>query len=349
MPKIYDLRSDTAIQPTEAMIASLRGNYFSDDLLLEDDPTNRLLDHVSREFGKESAIITPSGTMSNQIAAAVISRPGAEVVVGQESHIYNLEAGGLAANSGVQVRAVPVRAGEYSLPDIESALRSSALQVSPTTGILLESTYNLNAGYVSSLENLRSIGEMANRHGAFVYMDGARVFNAAVKLGVPLREITKHVDALQICLTKGLGGPLGSVLIGSEEFIQEARLVRQRMGGGMRHTGFIAGPGLMAFDDWTTRIAADHVHAKLLEDALRPLNSVDIINGPVETNILAFALRGTGTQVKGFVNRLAESRINVKPISPDTFRAVTHSTLDTSDIRFCAAAIVAAIRESIGN
>ena len=233
-------------------------------------------------------------------------------------------------------------------PDIQSALRSSALQVSPTSTILLESTYNLNAGYVSSLENLRSIREIANHHGVFVYMDGARIFNAAVKLDVPLREITKHVDALQICLNKGLGDPLGSVLIGSEDFIQEARLVRQRMGGGLRHTGFIAGPGLIAFDDWNTRIATDHFHAKLLEDALRPLDGVDIVNGSVETNILTFALRATGTQVKGFLNRIAESGIKVKPIGSDTFRAVTHSTLATPDIRFCADAIAAAIRESIG-
>src|SRR5699024_4293318 len=197
----------------------------------------------------ESALITPSGTMSNQISAAVISRPGTEVIVGDASHIYNLEAGGLAANSGVQARTVRAEAGEYALEEIEAALRSTALQVSPTNGIFLESTYDLNAGHVTSLKNLAAIRDLANRHSAFVYMDGARVFNAAVVLDVPLQEITRHVDAVQICLNKGLGGPLGSVLAGSKEFVDEARLVRQRLGGGIRHTGFIAAPGLLAFED----------------------------------------------------------------------------------------------------
>src|SRR5699024_7146800 len=242
---IRDLRSDTAIQPTVAMIDGLRGMHFADDLLGEDTATNTLLARLSDAFGMESAVITPSGTMSNQIAAAVISRPGAEVIVGDASHIYNLEVGGLAANSGVQVRAVPAERGEYPVNEIEAALRSRALQVSATSGIFLESTYNLNAGHVMSLANLAAIREVADRHGVFVYLDGARVFNAAIALDVPLQEITRHVDAVQICLNKGLGGPLGSVLVGSAEFIDEARLVRQRLGGGMRHTGFIAAPGLL--------------------------------------------------------------------------------------------------------
>src|SRR5699024_9855885 len=160
MRDIFDLRSDTAIQPAPAMIERLHGLHFADDLLGEDATTNKLLAEVSDQFGMESALITPSGTMSNQISAAVISRHGTEVIVGDASHIYNLEAGGLAANSGVQARTVRAEAGEYALEEIEAALRSTALQVSPTNGIFLESTYDLNAGHVTSLKNLAAIRDL---------------------------------------------------------------------------------------------------------------------------------------------------------------------------------------------
>lgn len=348
MPDIFDLRSDTAIQPTAAMVEGLCGLHFADDLLGEDSATNTLLAHVSDQFGMASALITPSGTMSNQIAAAVISRPGAEVVVGDASHIYNLEVGGLAATSGVQVRTVRAESGEYALGEIEAALRSTALQVSPTSGILLESTYNLNAGHVTSLENLAAIRELANRHGVFVYLDGARVFNAAVALDVPLQEVTRHVDAIQICLNKGLGGPLGSVLIGSEAFINEARLVRQRLGGGLRHTGFIAAPGLLAFEDWRARMTQDHAHAKLLEDALSSLPNAQVVNGPVETNIVTFEVQSTDAQIADMQAMLVQSGVHVKSIGHHRFRAVTHSTLSRADIEYCAAVIVETITAATG-
>lgn len=349
MSDIRDLRSDTAIQPTVAMIDGLRGMHFADDLLGEDTATNTLLARLSDAFGMESAIITPSGTMSNQIAAAVISRPGAEVIVGDASHIYNLEAGGLAANSGVQVRAVPAERGEYPVNEIEAALRSRTLQVSATSGIFLESTYNLNAGHVTSLENLAAIREVADRHGVFVYLDGARVFNAAIALDVPLQEITRHVDAVQICLNKGLGGPLGSVLVGSGEFIDEARLVRQRLGGGMRHTGFIAAPGLLALEDWRERMARDHEHAQVLQEALDASPHVRVVNGPVETNIVTFEVQGTDAQVADVEARLVRAGVHVKPVGHHRFRAVTHSTLSREDIEFCAATIVESVAQSMGS
>lgn len=343
MPEILDLRSDTAIQPTAAMVESLRGLHFADDLLQEDDPTNTLLARVSSEFGMESALLTPSGTMSNQIAVAVVSRPGTEVVVGDASHIYNLEGGGLAANSGVQVRAVGADAGDYRLEEIEAALRTTALQVTPTSAILLESTYDLNAGHVTSLENLAAIRGLADRAGAFVYMDGARVFNAAVVLDVPLQEIARHVDAVQICLNKGLGGPLGSVLVGTAEFIEEARLVRQRLGGGMRHTGFIAAPGLLGFEDWRGRMTQDHAHATVLGEALSVLPTVRVVNAPVETNIVTFEVQATDDQIADLEARLARAGVRVKPVGHHRFRAVTHSTLSRSDIEFCASTLVDAI------
>lgn len=348
MSDIRDLRSDTAIQPTAAMIASLQGQHFADDLLGEDSATNRLLEHVSGEFGMDAALLTPSGTMSNQIAAAVVSRPGAEVILGDESHIYNLEAGGLAANSGVQVRAVTADAGDYSLEQIDAALRSTALQVAPTAGIFLESTYNLNAGHVTSLENLAAVRALADQHGVFVFLDGARVFNAAVALDVPLREITQYADAVQICLNKGLGGPLGSVLAGSADFIAEARLVRQRLGGGMRHTGFIAGPGLLAFDDWRERMADDHVHAQALAQALEAVPAARVVNGPVETNIVTFEVEATDEQVSRAEAAWTAAGVHVKPVGPRRYRAVTHSSLTRADIDQCATTLVSAIESVLG-
>lgn len=340
MRKVYDLRSDTAVQPTAEMVESLRGQYFADDLLSEDVATQQLLDHVCEVFEKEDALFTPSGTMSNQIAAAVTSRPGSEVVLGSESHIYNLEAGGLAANSGVQIRAVTADAGEYRLREIEAALRTSALQVAPTCAVFLESTYNLNAGHVSSLSNLQAIRETVDRHGAFLYMDGARVFNTAEKLGVELSEIAQHVDALQFCLNKGLGGPLGSILVGTSEFVREAAMIRQRLGGGMRHTGFITGPSLLAFGGWRERIGADRKHAAALATALSSLESVTIMNDPIETNIVSFSLAASEPEAKRFEQQISQRGIYVKPIGPSSFRAVTHSSLSGDDVALCAETMV---------
>lgn len=340
MREVYDLRSDTAIQPTAAMVESLKGQYFADDLLSEDAATQQLLDYVCEAFGKEAALFTPTGTMSNQIAAAVVSRPGSEIVLGSESHIYNLESGGLAANSGVQVRAVGADAGEYRVHEIESALRTSALQVAPTSAVFLESTYNLNAGHVSSLRNLQEIREVVDRHGAFLYMDGARVFNAAEKLGAELSEIAQYVDALQFCLNKGLGGPLGSILVGTSEFVREAAMIRQRLGGGMRHTGFIAGPSLLAFEDWRDRMAADRAHAAVLASALRSVERVTLMNDPVETNIVSFSLAASESEVKHFEQQISQRGIHVKPIGAAAFRAVTHSSLSADDVAFCAEAMV---------
>lgn len=325
-----DLRSDTAVQPTRAMLERINSLYFGDDLLGEDQATNALVAECARMLGTEHAMLTPSGSMSNQIAVATLTRPGDEVVLGAASHIYNLEVAGLAANTGVQARCVPVHQGVYDTDALEAAIRTAQLQVAATGLISLESTYDLNSGYVTPLENLREIRRIADRYGLPVYLDGARIFNAAEALGVELPDICQYVDAVQLCLNKGLGAPLGSVLAGSRRFVDSARRIRQRLGGGMRHTGLLAAPALVALPDWRTRIGADRIKAGRIADKLQGVPHLTINNAPLHSNIVNLTV-----DVKPFdqfIERLSERGVFVKKVGPDRVRLVAHSSVTENDI-----------------
>lgn len=339
-----DLRSDTAIQPTAAMLESVRDLMFADDMLREDDATNALLQRACEILDAEDAVLTPSGTMSNQIAVITLTSPGDEVILGPESHVRNLEGAGLAANAGVQVRCVPVEQGVYDTDALERTVRHGTLQEAPTGLISLEASYDLNSGYLTPLDNFREVRRIASAHGIPVYLDGARLFNTAHALGVEPAEIVREVDAVQFCLNKGLGAPLGSLLLGSAPFIERARRVRQRLGGGMRHTGLLAAPGLLALQDWQQTIAADHEAAQWLAQRVSTVAGITVVNQPVQTNIVTLAIAESVLSTDAFVDDLAARGVLVKRVAADQVRLVMHRSAGPEDLERACAAIEDVLR-----
>ncbi|WP_120004068.1 threonine aldolase family protein [Nesterenkonia muleiensis] len=345
MNSLIDLRSDTAIQPTHEMLRRLESLYFGDDLLEEDQATNLLLVKSSEMIGMESALLTPSGSMSNQISVAVFTQPGQEVLLGHASHIRNLEAGGLAANSGVQIRCTPVHQGIYDADALEASIREAQLQVAATGLISLESTYDLNAGYVPSLENLREIHSISRRYDLPIYMDGARIFNAAEALGVELADICQYVDAVQFCLNKGLGAPLGSVLVGSRRFISSARRARQRFGGGMRHTGLLAAPALLALPEWR-KVSSDRIKARKIANSLSDVPHIALNNSPIQSNIVSFSVSTGKMSIDDFIEQLARRHVLVKKIGSDQVRLVAHRSVSHEDIELACSVIIETLAAS---
>lgn len=343
---MIDLRSDTAIQPTAAMLNAIRAVQFRDDLLREDESTNKLIEKTCMSLGLEDAVLTPSGTMSNQIAVATLTRPGVEVVLGPESHIRNLEGAGLAANAGVQIRCVPVHQGVYDTDALEAAVRATTLQEAPTGLISLEATYDLNSGYVTPLDNYREIRHISNAHGVPVFLDGARVFNSAYALGVDPIEICQYVDAVQFCLNKGLGAPLGSMLLGSKEFIRRARHVRQRLGGGMRHTALLAAPALLALDQWQNTIASDHFQARWLADRLHTVHGLTVNNLPIPSNIINLRIAPEVMTADRFIEALNDHDIFAKSIGDSSVRLATHRSIQSADLEYVCRTIAQLLNTS---
>lgn len=340
---LLDLRSDTASQVSREMLEALQQTAFGDDLLREDESTNALIQEACSLFGMEDAVLTPSGTMSNQIAVIVSASPGSEVLLGPESHVFNLESGGLSANAGVQARSVPVVEGVYSADAIEQAIRVRSLQEAGTGLICLEATYDLNKGFATPIDNFAAVRQVSERSGVPVFLDGARVLNLAVATGVHPSEICMYVDSVQICLNKGLGAPQGSLLMGSADFIRGARFVRQRLGGGMRHTGMFAAPGRIALRDWESTLSQDHDNATELAAMLESIDGVRVVNSPVPTNILNVAVLDSDGRGDGFVERLRRGGVLAKLIGPASVRLVTHRTIKQSDLERVAHAISAAV------
>lgn len=335
-----DVRSDTATQASPEMMEALVGIRFRDDLLFEDEWTNKLVNRAASLFGMESGILCASGTMSNQVAVSAFCQPGDEVITGSQSHILNFEGAGLAAISGVQARAVPVVQGVYDVDELARSIQDANIQ-RPATGLIcLESSYDLNGGFTSPLANLKGVGDVAKRAGLPVYLDGARIFNAAEALELDLREIGETVDGLQFCLNKGLGAPLGSVLIGNKEFISIARRVRQRLGGGMRHTGLIAVPGLVALDGpWRNVVRGDRERAQWLAEVFRGIEGIVVRNRPIATNIVVLQLVGATVSVTEFLDVLARHGVLVKRIGTDSVRLVLHRDISDKDAMHIASAV----------
>lgn len=314
------------------MLAAIGAVKFRDDLLREDEATNALVEKTSAMLGTADAVLTPSGTMSNQIAVAALARPGDEVVLGPESHIRNLEGAGLAATAGVQIRCVPVNRGVYDTDALAAAIRGATLQEAATGLISLEATYDLNSGYVTPLDNYREIKRIADTHGVPVFLDGARIFNSAHALDVDPHEICQYVDAVQFCLNKGLGAPLGSMLAGSAEFIAKARRIRQRLGGGMRHTGLLAAPGLIAIEEWRSTIPSDHSRALRAAERLHAVDGLSVVNRPIHSNIIHLTIDDQVTTGDHFVAALDARGVRVKRIGNASVRLVTHRSTSTADL-----------------
>lgn len=330
--KRIDLRSDTVTLPTTEMIDSIHSAILGDDILGEDPTVIELERLAASILDMEEAILVISGTMANQIAVMTMTQRGQEVIMGKESHMYNLEVAGLAALSQVQARTVSVTEGKYNISSIEESIQPDGIQFAKTGLICLENTYNLNEGAVVPLENMKEIKDLADQYKIPVYLDGARLFNAAAYLKVPPSTITKSVDAVQFCLTKGLGCPLGSMLAGSKSFINEAKKIRQRLGGGMRQAGIIAAPGIVGLTKMVDRMREDHRLAAKLAAGLTEIPGIKLPSKGVQTNIVSIEILRIGWDANQLMKELQSMNIFVKKIASNKVRMVTHYQITESDI-----------------
>ena len=337
--KPVDLRSDTVTRPTPEMRRAMYEAEVGDDVFGEDPSVNALEERAAQIAGKEAAVFVPSGTMGNQIAIAVHTSPGQEVICEEHSHVVLYEMGMLARLSGCVARTVPTEDGRLDWESVRPRVRGSSDHFRGTGLIEVENTHNYAGGRVYSMETLAELRAASLAGGLPVHMDGARVFHAAAALGVPVREIASNADSLTFCLSKGLGAPVGSLLTGSRAFIDEARLARKALGGGMRQAGVLAAAGLVALERSPANIPSVHADAKFLARALAGIAGIEIDPATVETNIVFFDVAGTGMSAKDFVGALKESGVLALALGPARIRMVTHQDVNRADCEKAVAAI----------
>jgi len=325
---IVDLRSDTVTRPSPAMRRAMYEAEVGDDVYREDPTVNRLEARATEIFAREAGLFVPSGTMGNQTAIKVHTRPGQEVICEERSHIYNFEMAMMSAFSGVLPRTVYAEDGILAWELIAPLVRGRSDHRARTGLIELENTSNLAGGSVYPLEVSNDIVERAHAAGLPVHLDGARIFNASVALGRSVVELTSKFDSVMFCLSKGLGAPVGSMLVGNKEFIEEARLVRKMLGGGMRQAGVLAAAGLVALQESPPLLHIDHENAKLLAEGLAQLPGVTIDANKVVTNILFVDVSGTGFSAPEVSQGLKAQGILANPYNPKLLRMVTHRDVD---------------------
>jgi threonine aldolase len=346
---VIDLRSDTVTKPTPAMRAAMAGAEVGDDVYGEDPTVNRLEQCAAEVFGREASIFVPTGTMGNQIAIRVHTQHGQEVICEAKSHILDWEMAMVSAFSGCVPRTVEGDRGVLSWEPIRRAIAPKIYYRAPTGLIALENTHNMAGGTVTPLEVFEEIWEGAQEAKLPVHLDGARVFNASTALGVDVATLTRGFDTVMFCLSKGLGAPVGSMLVGSRELIERARVYRKSLGGGMRQAGILAAAGLIALEEMPKRLHEDHANARLLAEAIARCDAAEIDPAEVETNIVIFTLRDDG-DAAALVRGLRENGVLASAIGPHAVRLVTHYDVSRKDCEraasvlerlLCAAAVQA--------
>ena len=330
--KVIDLRSDTVTHPTRDMRKAMFEAEVGDDVFGEDPTVNRLEDGAAARMGTEAALFITSGTQGNLVAVLTHTRPGDEIILGDEAHILWYEVNGAAMLGGVNMRALPNDSvGRLDPDDIVRAIREDDIHCPKTTLLCLENTHNRCGGTVLTAEYTNEVCNIAHARGLKVHLDGARIFNAAVALGVSASVLTKDVDSVSLCLSKGLGAPVGSVLCGSRDFVDRARKFRKMLGGGMRQAGVIAAAGIVALETMVDRLAEDHANARRLARGLASIEGIRLTQDEVATNIVMFGL-SPGISADEFVVGLEEAGVKVIALGDDMVRAVAHCEVSTPDI-----------------
>ena len=327
MAAIIDLRSDTVTRPTAEMRAAMAAAEVGDDVYGEAPTVNLLERSAAERFGREAALFVPTGTMGNQIGIRLHTQPGQEVIAESRAHILDWEMATTAVFSGCLVRAVPAERGILTWKQIEPAIYARGAFRAATGLIEIENTANLAGGSVTPLFVLEEIWAGAKERKLPLHLDGARIFNAAVALGVDVKALTRGFDTVMFCLSKGLGAPVGSMLVGSAELMARARIYRKALGGGMRQAGILAAAGLIALEQGPSRLHEDHANARLLAEALSNIEVVEIDFDAVETNIVIFRLTG-GLSAAELSARLKARNILANAVGPDAMRLVTHLNVD---------------------
>jgi threonine aldolase len=331
-----DLRSDTVTRPTPAMRRAMAEAEVGDDVYREDPTVRRLEETAAEMLGKEAALFVPSGTMGNQIAIKVWTRPGQEVILEESSHILDYEMAQMAAFSGVLARPVPGVAGVPSVERMRQMLRPPTYYVAQTGLVTLENTHNSAGGTLLPQAVAEAATGMARAAGIPTHLDGARIFNAAIATGRPAADLARPFDSVMFCLSKGLGAPVGSILAGPASFIDEALRVRKRLGGGMRQAGVLAAAGLVALRDHVDRLAEDHAMARRLAERVAVLPGCAIDVARVETNIVIFSVAKSGITVPRLVERWKESGVLALAWDQERVRAVMHYDLTPAEVETAA-------------
>jgi threonine aldolase len=323
---IIDLRSDTVTKPTPAMLEAMFAARVGDDVYEEDPTVNELEAKTAALFGMEAGLFCPSGTMTNQIAIKLLTQPGDEVICDRLAHIYNYEGGGIAFNSLASVRLLDGDRGRITPEQVEENINADNIHYPRTSMVALENTVNKGGGCYYTIPQIAALSNIAKKHDVAFHLDGARVFNTFAATGESPAEYGKYFDTISVCLSKGLGAPVGSVMLGTKEHVRKAKRIRKVMGGGWRQAGFLAAAGIYALDNNVKRLKEDHTRAQTLTACLTALPYVEEVL-PAETNIVIFKLRAE-EPVEKFAGYLQENQIKVSPFGKQTVRMVTHLEFD---------------------
>ncbi|KAJ6422744.1 hypothetical protein OIU84_027669 [Salix udensis] len=355
--RTVDLRSDTVTKPTAAMRAAMANAEVDDDVLGYDPSALRLETEMAKVTGKEAALFVPSGTMGNLISVLVhCNIRGSEVILGNNSHIHIYENGGISTIGGVHPRTVKNNDdGTMDIDLIEAAIRDPRGEiVYPTTRLIcLENTQANCGGRCLSAEYTDKVGELAKKHGLKLHIDGARIFNASIALGVPVHRLLQAADSASVCLSKGLGAPVGSVIVGSKSFIARARILRKTLGGGMRQVGILCAAALVALRENVPKLEDDHKKAKMLAEGLNQIKGLRLNAAAVETNIIFFkVLEGAKLTAEKLCKNLEQHGILVMQESPTSIRVVIHHQISESDVQYtlsCFKQALTGVKEENGN
>lgn len=327
---MIDFRSDTVTRPSKEMLHQMFTAEVGDDVFGDDPNVNALEQEAAAMFGKEAALFCSSGTQTNQIAIKAHTQPGEELICDRLSHIYNYEGGGIAFNSGVQTRYVFGDRGIFIADDVLQNINADDPHFPKTSLVCIENTVNKGGGSIWSLAQMQNIKSVCNENNLKLHLDGARLFNALIESKITTQEIGETFDTISICLSKGLGCPIGSLLLGDKEFIYKSRRLRKVFGGGMRQAGFIAAAGRFALKNNIERLKEDHLKAKQIEQMLSSKNYVESVL-PVKTNIIIFKLKQE-VNTSQFLNHLQQNNIKTVSSGPQTIRLVTHLDIKTEDL-----------------
>ncbi len=330
---MIDLRSDTVTLPTPRMREAMYRAEVGDDVFGEDPTVNRLQEMAAERVGKEAALFVASGTMANLVSVLTHCGRGDEMIVGDRAHMFLYEAGGASALGGVHVRTVPNQPdGTLRPADVEAAIRPDNVHFPRSRLVALENTHNRCGGAALSAEQIHAVAAVAHAHGLRVHLDGARIFNAAIALGVPASTLAAEADSVSFCLSKGLSAPVGSLVCGSHEFIAEARRNRKIVGGGMRQAGVLAAAGIVALEEMIDRLAEDHANARLLAEAIAEIPGLAIDPRTVQTNIVIFEVADPALTPAELSRRLLAEGVKINPIEERKLRAVTHYGIERAHI-----------------
>jgi len=330
--KFIDLRSDTVTRPSDGMRKVMFEAEVGDDVFQEDPTINKLQDYAAELLGKEAALFVPSGVMGNQICLNVLTNPGDEVICERDSHIFNYESGSPAALSGIQLSPIDGTAGVITPEQVEPFIRPASAYYMPRTKVIeVENTHNRAGGTIHPLGNISELGKLAKKYNLYYHLDGARIWNASVAAGIPVREYAKHFDTISCCLSKGLGAPVGSIIGGSKEFIKEAFRVRKAWGGGMRQAGIIAAAGLYALKNNIGRLEEDHRKARMLAETISEIPSLEIDMNAVQTNILIF--KPKTKSLEDAISACKQKGLLISVGKIDSLRAITHLDVSFDEIK----------------